>query len=70
MSYSVTDGSSLDADGAANGVIVDPAGPGVAGAVTAPDTGLQGVNNMLGTVSLGIGLFTAGYMIRRRTVGR
>ncbi len=37
--YTVTDGGILDADGTANGTIVDPAGLGVI-AVTAPNTGL------------------------------
>lgn len=38
--YSVTDGGELDADGSANGAIVDPAGLALA-AVTAPRTGLN-----------------------------
>lgn len=42
VSYEVTDGGALDADGEENGVIVDPAGPAVrkASAATAPNTGL------------------------------
>lgn len=40
ISYQVTDGGPLDADGVANGVIVDPAGPAVADpSLPAPDTG-------------------------------
>ena len=34
--YQVTDGSSLDQDGLANGVIVDPAGPAIVAAVPTP----------------------------------
>ncbi len=44
--YSVTDGGDLDADGVANGTIIDPAGIAVLGATTspaatAPNTGLE-----------------------------
>lgn len=44
VSYDVTDGGPLDADGIANGVIVDPAGPGVlavSASVGAPNTGIK-----------------------------
>lgn len=47
LSYSVTDGGPLDADGSANGTIVDPAGPAVLGAATAPNTGMKPVNKLL-----------------------
>lgn len=66
MSYNVTDGSSLDADGSVNGVIVDPAGPGVAGAVSAPSTGIRNVNSMISAVSLGAGILMVGYGMQRR----
>ncbi len=38
LTYSITDGGPLDADGTANGIIVDPVGPAVLTA-SAPDTG-------------------------------
>ncbi len=48
LTYSVTDGGSLDADGSANGTIVDPVGPGVLGTSSvpasqpaAPNTGIK-----------------------------
>lgn len=44
--YQVKDGSSMDADGEANGVIVDPAGVALA-AVTPPKTGFGGALNNL-----------------------
>jgi hypothetical protein len=48
ITYSVTDGGSLDEDGLANGVIVDPAGPARKGATqttggTLTDTGLDAI---------------------------
>lgn len=42
--YEVTDGGSLDIDGIANGVIVDPTGPGKS-VVGAPNTGLGGASD-------------------------
>ena len=36
LSYAVTDGGPLDADGSANGEIVDPVGPGISGAAAVP----------------------------------
>jgi hypothetical protein len=45
--YQVTDGSSLDLDGAANGSIVDPVGLGQS-VIGAPNTGLGGVRLPLG----------------------
>lgn len=44
VSYDVTDGGLLDADGVVNGIVVDPAGPGVlvaSASVGAPNTGLK-----------------------------
>ena len=40
VTYQITDGGELDEDGVANGVIVDPSGPGL-NVVGAPNTGLQ-----------------------------
>ena len=42
--YEITDGSSLDQDGVADGVIVDPSGPGQS-VVSAPNTGLGFLGN-------------------------
>lgn len=44
VTYTVVDGGPLDADGVANGIVVDPAGPGVLipdESIGAPNTGLQ-----------------------------
>lgn len=41
VSYSVTDGGDLDADGTANGVIVDPAGPAMIEIPGVPNTGID-----------------------------
>jgi hypothetical protein len=41
VTYQVTDGGSLDEDGVANGVIVDPSGPTEQNTVGAPNTGLK-----------------------------
>lgn len=70
LSYTLTDGGPLDADGVADGVITDPAGPGVTGAITttstpgAPATGLlsasEATQNLLiaaGTILVVIGAF-------------
>lgn len=51
LSYSVQDGGTLDADGAANGTIVDPAGPAVLAAATAPSTGVASANLWLPAIS-------------------
>ena len=66
VTYSVTDGGELDADGEVNGTIVDPAGlaktvPGV------PNTGEKPVG-ILGIVALtaGLGVLAAGAMLIRR----
>jgi len=42
ITYQLTDGSALDADGLTNGTIVDPSGPAVLG-VSVPNTGLGGL---------------------------
>ena len=42
--YQITDGSSLDQDGTANGTIVDPSGPAL-NVVGVPNTGLGGLDN-------------------------
>ncbi len=73
MTYDVTDGGELDADGDENGAIVDPAGPAVlaastaadsgSGAVSAPNTGIAPVNTnfiaLLTIVGAGLTLFNA-----------
>lgn len=43
VTYQVTDGGPLDADGVVNGVIVDPAGPATVQVPGAPNTGVGGV---------------------------
>ncbi len=45
VTYSVTDGGPLDADGSVNGTVVDPAGP--ASVVGAPSTGVPTIRNFL-----------------------
>jgi hypothetical protein len=61
LSYSVKDGGPLDADGLANGVIVDPAGPGTNGTVPttigAPNTGLGNVSAAMPIATLAAGSF-------------
>ena len=59
LSYSVTDGGVSDADGLANGVIVDPAGPAIpqtaaasVSAASAPNTGLPAQNSVLPLTTL------------------
>jgi hypothetical protein len=61
--YQITDGSSLDQDGIANGTIVDPAGLGVT--LSAPNTGLKPIHlqGYVATATLGFGLL--GLSIRR-----
>ncbi|HYH75146.1 MAG TPA: choice-of-anchor U domain-containing protein [Candidatus Saccharimonadales bacterium] len=72
MSYAVTDGSSLDADGTVNGVIVDPAGPGTNGTVAttvgAPNTGLEysGMLLPLFAVSGGLTVLSVTWYVRKR----
>lgn len=82
LSYSVTDGGSGDADGIANGIIVDPAGPGILGTSNSatsttpnnpavPNTGLawqsQGISYVL---LIGSGLLYATYEIRQKYTKR
>lgn len=61
MKYSVTDGGELDADGEANGTIVDPAGPAVKSSVgvTAPNTGLQNTSRTIPVAMIIIGAVMA-----------
>ncbi len=57
VSYDVTDGGALDADGTANGVIVDPAGPAAAvAAVGVPNTGLLPQSPLGAMLALFVGL--------------
>lgn len=78
LAYSVTDGGPLDADGTANGTIVDPAGPGVTPAAAgsasgsgstpgAPNTGIQRQSVYLVYAALFSGLLAVGYAVRRIT---
>lgn len=72
LSYSVTDGSALDADGVVNGVIVDPVGPGVNSAsapvaVASPNTGFGKVSAAAPFVFIVTGiLLIAGTLYVRR----
>lgn len=69
--YAITDGGSMDEDGIANGTIVDPVGPAVLDAVTAPNTGLRNKSLLLAqlTAISGILLLTISLLqIRKRTV--
>lgn len=55
VAYEVTDGGSLDADGIVNGVVVDPAGPGVSAATAgAPNTGVKSAHGLAGLIGVGI----------------
>ena len=55
IEYFVTDGGALDQDGTANGTIVDPSGPAVLAAVTAPNTGLLPESQLLAPLLITIG---------------
>jgi hypothetical protein len=57
--YNITDGGALDMDGTANGVIVDPAGPALAGSLT--DTG----TNVLIISTMSTVLLAGAVMTRR-----
>jgi uncharacterized repeat protein (TIGR02543 family) len=64
VSYEVTDGGPLDADGTANGVIVDPAGPALTDDSTLSNTGenLILITSLAGTliaVTIGIRLYAS-----------
>lgn len=74
VSYQVTDGGILDADGLVNGVIVDPAGPATLAITTVsstasvaapgtPNTGLQRVNIHVFTAALVAGLIVLLYKL-------
>jgi len=71
VSYTITDGSSLDEDGTANGIIVDPVGLAVAqtaAVVGTPNTGLKSVNLFVIIASAVVGIIfvtLALFMIRR-----
>lgn len=66
--YTIVDGGALDADGLANGTIVDPAGIGVL-STSAPNTGLQPQNQMITYALLAIGtiLVAASYYGYKKT---
>lgn len=72
-SYVVVDGGVLDTDGTVNGVITDPAGPGVPVAMPGvPNTGIKPVMNvmimaMIGVV--GIALIIVGIVVLRKVRG-
>jgi Tol biopolymer transport system component len=76
--YQITDGSSLDDDGIADGNIVDPAGIATAvlaaATVGAPNTGLPKASNlgsiMMITVSLGILVATGNYVRKTKTASK
>ncbi|HEY4161046.1 MAG TPA: choice-of-anchor U domain-containing protein [Candidatus Saccharimonadales bacterium] len=64
VSYQVTDGGPLDADGTANGTIVDPAGPAEAdGSTTLTDTGM----NILYIAGIAAAIVAAALTVRYRT---
>lgn len=73
VSYQVTDGGSLDTDGAANGTIVDPVGLALANPVTpsntmpgAPNTGFAHHSLVLSIVSVVGGIALIGTLIVRK----
>lgn len=78
ITYQVTDGGPLDADGLVNGVIVDPAGPATAVStvssigLSAPDTGLQHTSTTLfiGSIIIGVSLLTYRMLPIREIAGR
>lgn len=65
LTYQVTDGGALDADKTVNGTIVDPAGPAILTAATAPNTGLvrQSIYPALAALVIGIGYIA--YNVRK-----
>jgi hypothetical protein len=70
LSYDITDGSSLDEDGAADGSIIDPIGIGsTASQVLAPNTGLSYTSPalMLITIASGLGILTGLGLIMARS---
>jgi|GEM_PF-6556767 len=72
VSYTVTDGGPLDADGTENGIIVDPAGPALATTVGVPNTGLAVEHTKLFVAAgtFGIGLFGLIMVATRRLYDR
>lgn len=65
LTYQVTDGGALDADKVVNGAIVDPAGPAILTAATAPNTGLvrESIYPALAALLIGIGYIV--YNVRK-----
>jgi hypothetical protein len=57
VTYSLTDGGSLDEDRLVNGAIVDPAGPALATAANTPDTG-YGAPGRLDSLTTSLGVIT------------
>ncbi len=64
LSYDVVDGGPLDADGVANGTVVDPAGP-AALEVTAPDTGLGITQSNSYYIAIAVGIAILGFAARQ-----
>lgn len=76
LSYDVTDGGPLDADGTANGTVVDPAGPALTNGssvstatATAPNTGFEPKGLALPILASLAGLMTlaSAFVAKRRT---
>jgi len=70
ITYAITDGGPLDADGLANGTIVDPAGPGVKVVAAAGSTGTLADTgtNVLAALGLALSLIVASLAVRLRRV--
>lgn len=67
--YTVTDGGDLDADGTANGTIVDPAGVAVlADTVVAPNTGIGQAQTWVSVMATITGLALVAYAVRNRSI--
>ena len=70
VTYQVTDGGALDADGTVNGVIVDPAGPALAPVANTPDTGYgapsQDNSFVIATLASAVVLVGAGLALKYR----
>jgi len=72
LTYQVTDGGALDADGIANGVIVDPSGPAVLGATTvkAPNTGVRPENPLVAPVLTVFGISVLAFYAPKQRIVR
>lgn len=70
LTYTVTDGGELDADGTANGTIIDPAGPAVLTGASAPNTGLMPESSLWPLVSLFGGAAILIYATRSTRFGK